>query len=58
MGIGIGDALFSIFPIIIIFFYIAPIVFIIWFLIKFLKVQQEKNEILRTIADKLDKLKN
>ena len=37
---------------------IAPILFIVWFLIKILKVQQEKNNILKSISDKLDKLKN
>lgn len=55
MGMGYGAALFTIFPII---FYIAPVVFVIWFLIKLLKVQQEKNEILRAIAEKLDKQKD
>lgn len=55
MGIGLGDAFFTIFPIITIFFYIAPVVFVIWFLIKFLKIQQEKNEILKSIAEKIDK---
>ncbi|WP_199670771.1 hypothetical protein [Rummeliibacillus sp. POC4] len=52
MGIGFGDALILFFPII---FYIAPLIFVIWFLIKFLKVQKEKNEILRAIAEKKDK---
>lgn len=51
-----GDAFFAIFPILTLFFYIAPIVFLIWFLIRFLKIQQEKNQILKTISDKLDKL--
>lgn len=46
----------AIFPIITFLFYIVPIVFVIWFLVKFLNIQQEKNNILRTIADKLDKL--
>lgn len=53
-----GDALFTIFPLVSIIFYIAPVLFIIWFLIKFLKIQQEKNTILKTISDKLDKLNN
>ena len=48
-----GDSVFLFLPIL---FYIAPVVFVIWFMIKFLKVQQEKNKILRTISDKLDKL--
>ncbi|RBP87876.1 hypothetical protein DFO70_11767 [Cytobacillus firmus] len=37
---------------------IAPILFIVWFLIKILKIQQEKNIILKSISNKLDKLKN
>lgn len=53
-----GDVLFTIFPIVSLLFYIAPVIFILWFLAKFLKVQQEKNQILRTISDKLDKLNN
>lgn len=53
-----GDAIFTIFPILTMLFYIAPIVFIIWFLIKFLKLQEEKNLILRNISEKLDKLNN
>ena len=36
-----------------ILFTLGPVVFVIWFLLKFLKIQQEKNEILRTIANKL-----
>jgi len=48
-----GNSVFLFLPIL---FYIAPVVFVIWFMIKFLKVQQEKNKILRTISDKLDKL--
>jgi flagellar biogenesis protein FliO len=51
-----SDMLFSIIPILTLLFYLAPIVFIIWFLIRFLKIQQEKNKILQTISDKLDKL--
>lgn len=50
------DSVLAFLPIITIFFYIAPVVFVIWFMIKFLKIQQEKNKILRTISDKLDKL--
>lgn len=46
-------------PVIISFlYYIVPIVFIIWFLINFLKIQKEKNLILRDISDKIDKLSN
>jgi flagellar biogenesis protein FliO len=41
-----------------IIFFLGPVVFVIWFLVKFLKIQQEKNQILRAIADKLDKQNN
>jgi hypothetical protein len=34
---------------------LAPIVFVIWFLIKIIKIQEEKNIILKSISDKLDK---
>lgn len=51
-----GDSVFAMLPILSILFYIAPIVFVIWFLIKFLKIQQEKNKILSSISDKLDRL--
>ncbi|WP_338786356.1 hypothetical protein [Metabacillus sp. FJAT-53654] len=50
-----GDVILALFPIITFLFYIAPVVFIIWFLLKFLKIQQEKNRILKNISDKLDK---
>lgn len=46
-------AIFSFLPIL---FFLVPIVFVIWVLLKFLKIQEEKNCILRTISDKLDKL--
>ena len=52
---GMGDALFSIFTILRFLFYIIPIVFVIWFLIKYLHVQQEKNEILKSLVEKIDK---
>ncbi|MDC7783368.1 hypothetical protein [Priestia megaterium] len=53
-----GDILFSFMRLLIIFLYIAPIIFIVWFSISFLKIQKEKNKILNSIADKLDKLDN
>ncbi|WP_185183576.1 hypothetical protein [Priestia endophytica] len=53
-----GDTLFIIFRILTLCLYIAPIIFVIWFLIRCLKIQQENNKILRTISDKLDKLNN
>ncbi|MGX9134075.1 hypothetical protein ACWV26_06795 [Rummeliibacillus sp. JY-2-4R] len=58
MGIGIGDAFVLFIPLLIFFFCIATIIFVIRYLMKFLKVQQEKNELLRTIVDKIDKLKD
>ncbi|WP_018393095.1 hypothetical protein [Bacillus sp. 37MA] len=53
-----GDAVFAIFPILTIFFYIAPVVFVIWFLFKLLKIQEERNAFLRDISKKLDKQTN
>lgn len=50
------EILFAIAPLVTILFYIAPIIFIIWFLLKLLKVQQEKNNILKDISNKLDKI--
>ncbi|WP_175384455.1 hypothetical protein [Bacillus sp. FJAT-27225] len=44
---------FVLLPILI--FYIVPMVFIIWYMLKFLKVQQERNTILKTISEKLDR---
>lgn len=52
------DTITAILPIAGILYYIVPIVFIIWFLLKFLKIQQEKNLILKNISDKIDKLSN
>ncbi|MCA1029725.1 hypothetical protein LCL95_01610 [Bacillus timonensis] len=52
-----GDLMFAVLPIISLFFYMAPVVFIIWFLFKILKLQEEKNRILKEIATKLDTLK-
>lgn len=45
-------------PILSLLYYLVPIVFIVWFVTKFLKIQKEKNEILRTISEKIDKLKD
>lgn len=44
------------FPLISIFFYLVPIIFIIWFLVKFINIQQERNKILHSISEKLDQL--
>lgn len=52
------DTITTILPILGFLYYIVPIVFIIWFLINFLKIQKEKNLILRDISDKIDKLSN
>jgi flagellar biogenesis protein FliO len=51
-----GDSVFTMLPILSILFYLGPVLFVIWFLIKFLNIQQEKNKILSNISDKLDKL--
>ncbi len=37
--------------------YIIPIVFVVWYLFYFLKLQKEKNNLLKTISDKLDNIK-
>lgn len=50
-----NSTVFAFFPLISLLFYIAPIVFIVWFLLRILKLQREKNEILRDISDKLTK---
>ncbi|PGL69078.1 hypothetical protein CN925_16410 [Bacillus sp. AFS055030] len=52
------NVFFPLLSIIPILFYLAPLVFIIWFLLKFLKIQQEKNQILKRISDKLDHFNN
>ncbi|WP_169775923.1 hypothetical protein [Priestia koreensis] len=44
---------FNIIPLLI---YFIPIVFIAWFLVKFLKAQQERNVLLKRISEKLDRL--
>ncbi|MFT8322190.1 MAG: hypothetical protein ABF649_14925 [Bacillus sp. (in: firmicutes)] len=51
-----GDIIFSLFPLLTIFLYGVPVLFVIWFLLKILKLQKEKNSILKEIANKLDKL--
>ena len=51
-----GDSVFAMLPILSILFTIVPVVFVIWFLVRFLKLLQEKNKILSNISDKLDKL--
>ncbi len=48
--------MFSRLPILSLLFYLVPLVFIIWFLLTFIKLQKEKNRILRTIAEKIEKL--
>ncbi|WP_155979494.1 hypothetical protein [Sporosarcina ureae] len=53
-----NNLLFSFLSIFSIFMYIIPIAFLIftvWFALKFLKLQERKNEILQTIADRLNK---
>jgi len=49
-----GNTMASIIPLIVILFYIIPVLFIIWFLIKYLQSQNERNMILKEISRKLD----
>ncbi|WP_409292642.1 hypothetical protein [Peribacillus sp. SCS-37] len=51
-----GDALFTIVPFIWLLFYIAPVVFIVWFLLKLLRLQKEKKDIMQTIALELQRM--
>lgn len=51
-----GDLIFTLFPLMSFLLYIVPIVFIIWFLIKFLRIQQDMNQNLKKIADKLESI--
>jgi len=51
-----GNFIYGIFSIITILCYIAPAIFIIWFIVKFLKVQNERNLILKSISANIDKL--
>jgi Tfp pilus assembly protein PilN len=50
-----GDLLFSLFPLITFVLCLAPVVFLIWYLLKSLKLQQERNMILKNISEKLEK---
>ena len=45
---------FDIMPLLGILFYLIPTVFVVWFLISFLKTQKERNNILREISEKLE----
>ena len=45
-------------PILSLLYYIVPMVFVIWFVTRFFKLQQEKNQILKNISDNLEKLIN
>lgn len=35
--------------------YLVPIVLIVWFALRFLAIQERRNEILQSIADRMDK---
>ena len=48
---------FDIMPLLGILFYLIPTVFVVWFLISFLKTQKERNNILREISEKLEDTK-
>ncbi|WP_167693360.1 hypothetical protein [Sporosarcina ureae] len=52
-----NNLFFSFLPILSVFIYIVPIaflVFTVWFGLKFLKIQERKNEILQSIVERLD----
>ena len=49
------QGMFTLLPIISLLIYLIPIVFVGWFLLRYLKIQEQKNEILRTIADRMNK---
>ncbi|WP_196796827.1 MULTISPECIES: hypothetical protein [unclassified Sporosarcina] len=46
---------FSLMPVLSLVIYLIPLIFIVWFAISFLAVQKRRNEILQTIADRLNK---
>lgn len=49
------ELLLGIIPIfLLLFFYLVPVIFIVWFLLKFINLQKEQTEILRNISDKLN----
>ncbi|EGQ27931.1 hypothetical protein HMPREF9372_0090 [Sporosarcina newyorkensis 2681] len=50
-----GSIFFAFLPILGLLFYMVPAIFIVWFLVKFIKIQDRRNDILQNIADKLDK---
>ncbi|MFJ7886838.1 hypothetical protein ACIQYL_01970 [Lysinibacillus xylanilyticus] len=50
------EILFGIIPILfVLIIYLGPVVFIVWFVLKIIKIQKEQTEILLRIADKLEK---
>jgi len=50
MGIGMFASLFML------IIYIAPIVFVIWFMIYMVNIQKKNNQLLQSINDKLTEL--
>jgi len=48
----------SILPILSVLFTFIPLVLFIWFMIKLISLQKERNRLLANIADKLDKTSN
>ncbi|WP_409369628.1 hypothetical protein [Lysinibacillus sp. 38-6] len=52
------DTGLSILPILSLLFTFIPFVFVIWFMIKLISLQKERNRLLANIADKLDKTRN
>ncbi|WP_174234294.1 hypothetical protein [Bacillus sp. V59.32b] len=45
-------------PILTLLFTLAPLVFAVWFALRFLKIQTEQNAILKKISDKMDTKNN
>ena len=53
-GTAMGISFFSILPLLL--FYVVPIGFVIWFALTIVRLQKEKNEILQSIADKVESI--
>ena len=42
-------------PLLILFIYIIPIIFVIWFMVNMVNLQKENNTILKSIEEKLNR---
>jgi len=54
MDMDMGIAL-TILPILSLLLFLFPFVFVIWYMLKSINLQKERNKILRDISDKLNK---